>query len=495
MVGVYREGMTTDATDTETGEDETTAAQPTGDVPDTTEVLILGGGAGGYVAAIKAAQRGLDVTLVERDALGGTCLNTGCIPSKAVIHGADIAHEATTAEELGISASVDVDMEGLIDWKDGVVGQLTGGIEQICQANGVTVVDGTAEFIDDHHASVSTDDGDHTVDFEYAIIATGSQPIELPGFAPDGEYVLSSTDILSLSSMPDELLVVGAGYIGMELSTALTKLGTDVTVIEMFDDVLPMYDDEISAVVRQQATRLGVDFQFGEAASEWEQVDDGIVVTTETEDGVTSEYAADAALVVAGRQPAPETVDLTAVGIDPTDDGFVPTDAQGRTSHDHIFGVGDVAGEPMLAHTAMYEGAIAAAAIAGDPAAIDTTAMPATVFTDPEIATVGQTEADAKAAGYTPVVGKIPLAANGRARTTAATDGFARIVADEPTGRLLGAQLVAPNASELIGELTVAINAGLDLSAITQTIHPHPTISEAVMEAAADAQGESIHTH
>ena len=463
-------------------------------IPESTEVLVIGGGPGGYVSAIRAAQLGHEVILVEKDALGGTCLNTGCIPSKALIHGAEIAHEAASAEALGITAEIETDLGQLVDWKNGVVDRLTGGVEGLAQANGVTLVDGTATFVDDHRATVATEDGETAVDFEYAIIATGSRPLVLPGFEPEGDHVLYSNDVLDLDAAPDELLVIGAGYIGMELSMALTKLGTDITVVEMFDDVLPMYGDEISRLVRERATELGIEFRFGEAATEWTETADGVVVTTETEDGETTDIAADAVAVVAGRQPAADTVNPEAVGLEPTDDGFIETDAQGRTDRDHVFAVGDVAGEPMLAHKAMYEGEVAADAIAGEPASLDAAAVPAAVFTDPEIASVGLTSDEAKEAGYTPAVGRMPLGANGRALTMDTTDGFVRIVADAASERVLGAEIVGPNASELIGEVTVALEAGMDLKALAGTIHTHPTLSEAIMEAAADARGEAIHT-
>ncbi|MFC7209744.1 dihydrolipoyl dehydrogenase [Natronoarchaeum sp. GCM10025321] len=457
-------------------------------------MLVIGAGPGGYVAAIRAAQHGLDVTLVEKDAYGGTCLNYGCIPSKALVHGGDVAHEARTADHLGIDADVDVDLGRLVDWKDGIVDQLTGGVEGLCKAAGVDLVDGAAQFVDEHVAEIDADGETRTLGFEYAIVATGSRPLEVPGFEPDGGYVLDSRDALELDEVPDSLIVVGAGYIGMELSTVLAKLGTDVTVVEMFDDVLPMYDDDISRVIRERATELGIDFRFGELAADWDERDEGVVVATETEDGDITELSADAVLVVAGRDPVTDTVNFDALGIEPDDDGCVPTDAQGRTDLDHVFAVGDIAGEPMLAHKASYEGEVAADAIAGQPATLDHAAMPAAVFTDPEVATVGLTREEAAEAGYSPVVGQMPMAGNGRALTVEADDGFARIVADEPTGRVLGAQIAAPNASELLSEITLAIEQGLTLSELAGTVHTHPTLSETVMEAAADALGEAIHT-
>ncbi|QSG07938.1 Pyruvate/2-oxoglutarate dehydrogenase complex, dihydrolipoamide acyltransferase (E2) component or related enzyme [Halapricum desulfuricans] len=462
---------------------------------DATEVLIVGAGPGGYVAAIRAAQLGLDVTLVERDAYGGTCLNYGCIPSKALIHGSDVAHEARNAEDLGITADVEVDFAKLVDWKDNVVDQLTGGVENLCQAAGATLIEGTARFVDDHVAEVETDGGASTLAFENAIVATGSRVIEIPGFEPDGEYVLDSRDALDLDEIPDSLVVIGAGYIGMELSTVFAKLGTDVTVVEMLEDVLPMYEGDISRIVREEAADLGIEFRFGELAADWERDGDGVVVTTEDEDGATAELKADAVLAVPGREPITDTVGLGALGIEPDDDGFVPTDAQGRTARDHVFAIGDVAGEPMLAHKASHEGEVAAAAVAGEPAALDHRAMPAAVFTDPEVATVGLTEADAEEAGYTTAVGQMPLSGNGRALTVESPEGFVRIVADAPTGTVLGAQIVAPEASELIGEVALAVEQRLTLEELAGTVHTHPTLSEAIMEAAADAAGEAIHTH
>ncbi|WP_245758007.1 dihydrolipoyl dehydrogenase [Natronobacterium haloterrestre] len=463
-------------------------------VPEETEVLVVGGGPGGYVAAIRGAQLGLEVTLVERDAYGGTCLNSGCIPSKALIHGANVVEEATSAEHLGITAEVDVDAAELASWKNGVVDDLTGGVEQLLRGAGVTLVEGRAEFVDDHRARIATEEGDASLAFEYAIVATGSRPLEVPGFEPDGERVLDSSDALDLESIPERLVVVGAGYIGMELSTVFAKLGTDVTVVEMFDDVLPMYGEAVSRVVRERARELGVEFRFGERAADWEPTGDGVELTTEAEDGSTARLEADAVLVVAGREPVTDTANVEALGLEPDDDGFLSTDAQGRTTRDHVFAVGDVAGEPMLAHKASYEGEIAAAAIAGEPAVLDRDAMPAAVFTDPEVATVGLTREEATEAGYDPVVGKMPLRANGRALTVEATDGFVQVVVDTPSERLLGAQLVAPNASELIGEVALAIDVGLEASTVAETVHTHPTLSEAVMEAAADALGEAVHT-
>ena len=467
-----------------------------GDVTTGTEVLVIGGGPGGYVAAIRAAQLDLDTTLVERDAYGGTCLNHGCIPSKALISASDVAHDARTAERMGIYADPAVDMAGMAEWKDGVVTRLTRGVESLCKSAGVTLVEGTAEFVDEETVRVTTgEEGRETIAFEHAIVATGSRPIEIPGFEFDGERILSSRGALALETVPDELLVVGAGYIGMELSTVFAKLGAEVTVVEMLDDVLPGYEDDISGVVRERAESLGIDFAFGEAASDWETLDDGRirVATTDEDDGV-EEYHADRCLVAVGREPVTDTLGLENVDLNPDESGFLPTDEQARTDLEGVFAVGDVAGEPMLAHKAMAEGEVAAEAAAGEPAALDHQAIPAAVFTDPEIGTVGMTEAEAANAGFDPIVGEMPLRANGRALTLDEREGFVRVVADADTEFLLGAQIVGPEAAELVAEAGLGIELGARLEDIAGTVHTHPTLSEAVHEAAKAARGEAVHT-
>ena len=460
-----------------------------------TELLIIGAGPGGYVAAIRAAQHDLDVTLVEKNAFGGTCLNTGCIPSKAYITATDIAHEASSAELMGISANPEVDLPTMNEWKNGVVDQLTGGVEKLCKANGVRLVEGTARFVDEHTVAVDrSDKQDSKIAFDNAIVATGSRPIEIPGFAYSDDPVWSSTDALAATEIPDRLVVVGGGYIGMELSTVFAKLGTEVTVVEMLDDILPQYGSDVTKIIRSKAEELGIEFNFGEGASEWTETDDGIVVESETEDGEASAYEADKVLVAVGRAPVTDTLDLDNAGVEATDRGTIPTDDRMRTNVDHIHAVGDVAGDPMLAHAASKEGIVAAEVIAGEPAAMDVQAVPAAVFTDPEIATAGMTVEDAEEAGFSPVVGEMPFRASGRALTTGHTDGFVKIVADEDSGFVLGGKIVGPEASELIAEVTLAIELGATLEDVASTVHTHPTLAEAVMEAAENAEGQAIHT-
>ena len=468
-----------------------------GDVTTGTELLIIGAGPGGYVAAIRAGQLGIDTTLVEKDAYGGTCLNHGCIPSKALITATDVAHDAREAEEMGIHADPAVDLAGMVDWKDEVVDQLTGGVEQLCKANDVNLVEGRAEFADENTVRVAHSgegQGSESIEFEHAIVATGSQPIEVPNFEFDGEHIISSRDALALDSVPDSLVVVGAGYIGMELATVFAKLGTDVTVVEMLDDILPPYEDDVSKVVRERAEELGIDFFFGEAASDWEESGDGITVKTENEDGEISEFGAEKALVAVGRAPVTDTLNLDAVGLEPDEDGFLATDDQARTDVESIFAVGDVAGEPMLAHKGMKEGEVAAEVVAGEPSALDYQAVPAAVFTDPEIGSVGMTESEAEEAGFSPVVGKFPMGSSGRALTLGEAEGFTRVVADDDAGFILGAQIVGPEASELVAEFGLAIEMGATLEDVGATIHTHPTLGETVMEAVEKAQGKAIHT-
>ncbi|WP_336360625.1 dihydrolipoyl dehydrogenase [Haladaptatus sp. ZSTT2] len=468
-----------------------------GDIATGTDVLVIGAGPGGYVAAIRAGQLDLDVTIVEKDAYGGTCLNYGCIPSKALISATDVAHNAANAEDMGIHADPAVDMQGMVAWKDGVVNQLTGGVEKLMKANGVNLMQGTAEFAGENTVRVAhggEGQGSESIEFDSCIIATGSRPFQIPGFEFDGEHVLSSRDALALDEIPEKLVVVGAGYIGMELSTVFAKLGTEVTIVEMLDDALPGYEPDVARVVKKKAEELGIEFHFGEAAKEWRKEADGMTVVTENKDGETSEFKADKTLVAVGRQPVSDTLNLEAVGLEPDEKGFLQTDDQCRTDVGHIYAIGDVAGEPMLAHKASKEGHVAAEVIAGEPSTLDYQAIPAAVFTDPEIGTVGMTQDEAKDAGFEPAVGKFPFMASGRALSTGHSDGFVRVVADEESGFILGGQIVGAEASELIAELALAIEMGATIEDLTATIHTHPTLAEAVMEAAANARGEAIHT-
>jgi len=496
-----------------------------GDVSTGTEVLVIGGGPAGYTAAIRAGQLDLDVTLVEKAEYGGTCLNDGCIPSKALITATDLADRAGDAEHMGIHADPAVDLEAMMGWKDGVVDQLTGGVEKLCKANGVNLIEGTATFAGEGRARVAhggEGQGSETIEFEHAIVATGSRPMSLPGFDFDDDPILDASQALALESVPDSMLVVGAGYIGMELAGVYAKLGTDVTIIELLDSALPAYEDDLARPVKKRLESHGVDFHFGLGAEDWTDNGDGTVTVTaaamdgggggaeaatdggeaaeaseadaQDESAPDEQFVAEKVLVAVGREPVTDTLDLESVGLEPNDQGVLETDHQAQTDVEGIYAVGDVAGEPMLAHKGSAEGTVAAEVIAGEPAALDHQAIPAAVFTEPEIATVGLTEDEAFEEGFDPVVGKFPFRASGRALTADESDGFVRVVADAESEFLLGAQIVGPDASELIAEVALAIELGARLEDVASTIHTHPTLAEAVMEACENARGEAIHT-
>ncbi|WP_276258930.1 dihydrolipoyl dehydrogenase [Haloglomus litoreum] len=458
-----------------------------------TELLVVGAGPGGYAAAIKAAQNGVETTLADRDAVGGTCLNYGCIPSKALLTATGRLEAMRNAERMGIQATASADTEAMVAWKDEVVDGLTNGIGGLCRANGVSIREGHVTFVDETTGIIDGPDGERELSFDAAIVATGSRPITVPNFEFDGERILDSRGMLSVSEVPDRLLVIGAGYIGMELSTVFARLGADVTVIEMLDEALAAYDDDLSRPVVKQLRSLGVSFRFGEAALDWRENGDDITVFTETEGGEMNEYQGDRALVAVGRAPVTDGLGLDALGLSTTERGFIETDERGATDVANVYAVGDVAGEPMLAHKATHEGLVAAETIAGMDTATAEQPVPAVVFTDPEIGTVGRTEQEAIDAGYNPVVGEFPFTASGRALTRNATDGFVRLVGDAATGEILGCQMVGEEVAELLGEVGVAMRGGLTLDELAGTVHAHPTLSEAVMEAAADALDEAVH--
>lgn len=459
-----------------------------------TEVLVVGGGPGGYTGAIRAAQRGYDVTLVEDAALGGVCLNEGCIPSKALLTATARIHAAATSEHMGIYGEPYVDVDELTAWVDDVVDRLEAGIVGRCDATGVRLVAGRAAFEGSHTARVVSDGTElGAVEFEHAILATGSRPRQLPGFPLDDDRILDSERALAVETVPERLVIVGAGYVGMELSTVYARLGTDVTVVEALDDVLPRFPRKAVEPVRRQARELGISIHRSERATGWHDNGSDIDVTTEGADGEEHTYTCDRALVAVGREPVTETVALENVGLSTDEHGYVETDETGRTDRDHVFCVGDVAGEPMLAHKASREGLIAADAIAGCNPPVSDRAIPAVVFTDPEIATVGLSESDAARAGYDVVSGTCPSAAIGRALTADAEDGHVTVVADGATNEVLGGHVVGAEASELVSELAVATAAEATLETLATTVRPHPTLSEAVGEAARRALGTSTH--
>ncbi|PLS15266.1 dihydrolipoyl dehydrogenase [Bacillus sp. M6-12] len=465
-----------------------------GDITIGTQVVVIGGGPGGYVAAIRAAQLGKEVTLVEKEDLGGVCLNRGCIPSKAIIHASNKVHSIKQSDVFGLEISDwSFNMEKLIGWKQSIVSKLTNGVQALLDANNIKRVKGHAMFISKNKIEVSSEYSRDVFEFDNAIVATGSRPAEIPGLEFDGDFVISSTEALNLTSVPKELIVLGGGYIGLELGTAFVKLGARVTIIEMQDQLLSGYSRDLVQPVYRKLKQLGVEVLTDTELLGYERKNNNISIKIKTQQGERF-IEADKLLVTVGRRPNTHQLGLEQAGVDLDEKGFIINDSQCRTSNPDIFAIGDVAGNPMLAHKASKEGTIAAEVISGMPSEMDVYAMPAVIFTDPEIATVGLTAESAKAEGFDIKTGKFPFGVNGRALSTNQTEGFVQVVAEQNTSRVLGIQIVGPEASTLIGEAALAIELGANVKDIVLTVHPHPTLEEALMEAAASVLGEAIHT-
>jgi dihydrolipoamide dehydrogenase len=464
-----------------------------GEIATGTDVLVVGAGPGGYVAALRAAQLGKDVTLVEKDELGGICLNVGCIPSKALIYAAYLYEKVRYFDQMGIEVKeARVQMEKMQAWKQSVVKKLTGGIEQLLKGNGVQVFKGKAVFQSSKKAIIEGEELTQAIEFRDCIIATGAVPMTIPGFEPDGEVVIDSTGALALQVIPQKMVVIGGGYIGLELGMVYAKLGSHVTVVEMLDRLLPGTDPELTRLVARKARALGMETYLSTQATALKRGQSGAELTILTPEG-ERKLEAEKILVSIGRQPNSMGFGLEKLGIQTDAKGFIPVNAQMRTSNPHVYAIGDVAGQPLLAHKASHEGLVAAEAIRGLHSAADFRTVPAVIFTDPEIAYAGWSEDEAKQNGYTPIVGKFPFAALGRAITLGETEGFVKVVADEETKVVLGVQIVGPEASNLISEAALAIEMGATLEDLALTVHPHPTLPEGLMEAAEAAMGKAIH--
>lgn len=453
--------------------------------------LVIGAGPGGYIAAIRAGQLGLDTVIVEAEAHGGTCLNVGCIPSKALIHAADAFEKATHfagENALGISASAPkLDLKKTVAWKDGIVGRLTGGVGMLLKKNKVRSIKGWASFVDGKTVDVKTDEGIETIRAQNIIIATGSKSVELP-FMPFGGNVISSTEALTLSEVPKNLAVVGAGYIGLEMGIAFAKLGAKVTVVEALDRILPLYDKEITRPIAKKMKALGMDVLLGAKAKG--QKENGLDI--ETNNGESKTIAADKILVTVGRAPLTEGWGRENLVLD-MDGKFIKIDDECRTSMTGIFAIGDVTGEPMLAHRAMAQGEMVAEIIAGENRSWDKVSIPAICFTDPEIVSAGLSPDEAKAAGHDIITNNFPFSANGRAMTMEAEDGMIRIVARADNHLVLGIQAVGGGVAELAASFGLALEMGARLEDIAATIHAHPTQGEAFQEAALRTLGHALH--
>ncbi len=463
-----------------------------GDFPVEVDTLVIGSGPGGYVAAIRAAQLGQKVTVVEKDQLGGVCLNVGCIPSKALISVGQRFVNAQQSDAMGITASdVKLDFAKAQEFKNSVVSRLTGGVEGLLKGNKVDVVNGEAYFVDEHTVRVMDEKSAQTYKFNNVIVATGSRPVEIPSFK-FSDRVLSSTTALSLEEVPGKLVVIGGGYIGTELGSAYANLGAEVTIIEGADDILAGFEKQMTQVVKKGLKKKGVEIITKASAKGVEETDNGVKITYEAK-GEETTVEADYVLVTVGRRPNTDELGLEQVGVKMDDRGLIEIDKQGRTNIGSIYAIGDIVAGPQLAHKASYEAKIAAEAISGQKSEIDYLAIPAVCFTDPELATVGLNEAQAKEEGYEVSAGRFPYAANGRAIALDKTDGFVKLVARKEDGLLLGAQIVGENASDMISELGLAIEAGMTLEDIAMTIHAHPTLGEITMEAAEVVLGKPIH--
>lgn len=463
-----------------------------GDFPVEVDTLVVGAGPGGYVAAIRAAQLGQKVTIVDKGPLGGVCLNVGCIPSKALISAGHKAYNANGFEEMGIKAeNVTIDFRKVQEWKDSIVKKLTSGVEGLLKGNKVDIVSGEAYFVDKNTARIMDEKNSQTYKFKNCIIATGSTPIEIPGFK-FSERVLNSTTALSLKEVPKKLVVIGAGYIGTELGSSFANFGTEVTFLEGADDILTGFEKQLTQIVKKRLKKKGATIVTNALAKGVEETENGVKVTYEAK-GKEETVEADYVLVTVGRRPNTQEIGLEQVGIEMDERGIIKTDKQCRTNVENIYAIGDITAGPQLAHKASYEGKIAAEAISGEKSEIDYIAIPAVCFADPELATVGLTEQEAKDKGYNVKVGRFPFGANGRALSMNESDGFLKLVTREEDGLVLGGQIAGPNASDMISEIALAVEAGMTAEDIALTIHPHPTLGEITMEAAEVALGRPIH--
>ncbi|WP_342430449.1 dihydrolipoyl dehydrogenase [Neobacillus sp. FSL H8-0543] len=463
-----------------------------GDFPIETDTIVVGAGPGGYVAAIRAAQLGQKVTIIERENLGGVCLNVGCIPSKALIAAGHRYETAKYSEDIGITAeNVTVDFSKVQKWKESVTKKLTGGVEGLLKGNKVSIVRGEAYFVDANTLRVMDETSAQTYTFKNAIIATGSRPIELPAFKYTNR-VLDSTGALALKEIPKSIVVIGGGYIGTELGGAYANFGTKVTILEGTDEILNGFEKQMSALVKRNLKKKGTDIITKALAKGVEETETGVTVTYEVK-GEVKTVEAEYVFVMVGRRPNTDELGLEQAGVQLTDRGVVTIDKQCRTNVSNIYAIGDIVPGPPLAHKASYEGKIAAEAIAGHPAVIDYLGIPAVVFSDPELASVGYTEAQAKEEGLAINASKFPFAANGRALALNQTDGFVKLITRKEDGLIIGAQIAGSSASDMIAELGLAIEAGMTAEDLAMTIHAHPTLGEITMEAAEVALGSPIH--
>ena len=454
------------------------------------EAAILGSGPGGYVAAIRLGKLGIRTALIEKANLGGVCLNIGCIPSKALMQVARLKRRIEIAKQMGMEVSdLKIDFTKTQTWKQNIVNRLTSGVEFLCKSNNVEIIKGEGQFQSSHEIVVTTSTGTETIEAKNTVIATGSRAMQIPGLEFDGTNIISSTEALELQQIPRNFVVVGGGVTGLEIATMYSELGSKVTVIEMLDQLLPGVDIELVRVIERSFRRLGIDYHVKSKAKEYREGQ----VRAVLEDGTEAMFPATKVLVSVGRRPNSDKIGLDRAGVKTNPQGWIQTDKHMETNVPGIYSIGDVNGPPLFAHKASKEGIVAAESIAGMKSEADFRAIPWAIFTDPEIASAGLTESQARENGYDPIIGKFPFTALGRALLAGETEGFVKVVADKSSELVLGIHIVGPEASGLISEAALAIEMGATLRDIELTIHPHPTLPEAIMEAASAAKGRAIH--
>ncbi len=454
------------------------------------EVLVLGAGPGGYTAAFRAADLGKQVVLIEKhSSLGGVCLNVGCIPSKALLHVAKVINEAADSARHGVSfGQPQVDLNQVRAWKDGVVTKLTGGLKQLAKQRKVQVVQGTAKFASPNSVTVATADGDKNITFDSAIIAAGSHAARIPGLPYDDPRLIDSTGALQLQDVPGRMLVIGGGIIGLEMATVYNALGSKISVVELADGLVPSADRDLVRPLQRRIEKRYEAIYLKTKVTQIEAQPDGLRVSFEGENAPEPQLY-DRVLVAVGRCPNGRDIGAEAAGVTVNERGFIPVDQQMRTNVPHIYAIGDVVGEPMLAHKAMHEGKVAAEVIAGHKSAFDALAIPSVAYTDPEIAWMGLTETQAQAQGIAYEKASFPWAASGRALSLGREEGATKVLLDPETKRILGMGIVGVNAGDLIAEGVLALEMGADMEDLGLTIHPHPTLSETLAFAAEMAAG------
>jgi len=463
-----------------------------GELATSSEVVIIGAGPGGYVAAIRCAQLGLDVTLVDKSEIGGVCLNVGCIPSKAIIHVGDFLDKIRIANELGILVNAPkISLKNFRKWKENVVSTLISGVKLLLKKHGVTYIQGTATFESSHTIRVNSPSKTQVIRFGHAIIATGSSSINVKGFEVDGKKVWSSTEALIIKEIPKRLCVLGGGYIGLELGEVYQKFGSKVTVIERGPQILSLLSSDLSSIVHKKMENLGATILTNTSAVSLKKGRD-LSITVDS-GGKKKVVKTDVLLVAVGRRPNTANIGLEKTHVKVDEHGFIVVNNERRTSDDKIFAIGDVSGQPMLAHKASREAQVAAEVIAGRKSSFDNLVVPSVIFTDPEVAIVGMDEELALKSGFEPVTGKFPFTASGRALTMNAAEGFVKLIADKKSGLIIGGQIIGPHASELIAEITLAIEMGAVAEDLALTIHVHPTFAEAIQGAAEDVLDQCIH--